>query len=232
MIKNRRNYYRILHVQPDAPREVIRSSYRALMQGLRMHPDLGGDDGNAALINEAYAVLTDPGQRAAYDRVRQNPGWARGSEYKPVSAGDPAPTPRHRCAFCGARHAWRKHAPVDAFCASCQSPLSLAECARIEDGCRRGIRRILNDQPLNFFTHWPQPRPFAGRMDDLSLNGMKFRSNTSLELGQITKIDSRILQAVGRVTHRQERGSHRDIGVQFISLSFEETQGTFVTERV
>jgi hypothetical protein len=91
--------------------------------------------------------------------------------------------------------------------------------------------RIPNDQPLNFFTHWPQPRPFAGRMDDLSLNGMKFRSNTSLELGQTIKIDSRILRAVGRVTHRQERGSHRDIGVQFISLCFEETQGTFVTER-
>jgi DnaJ-class molecular chaperone len=98
-MKNRRNYYRILHVQPDAPREVIRSSYRAMMQGLRMHPDLGGDDGNAALINEAYAVLTDPGQRAAYDSARQNPEWARGSENEPVSAGDPAPTPRHRCAF-------------------------------------------------------------------------------------------------------------------------------------
>jgi curved DNA-binding protein CbpA len=230
-MKNRRNYYRILHVQPDAPREVIRSSYRAMMQGLRMHPDLGGDDGNAALINEAYAVLTDPGQRAAYDSARQNPEWARGSENEPVSAGDPAPTPRHRCAFCGARHAWGKHAPADVFCASCQSPLSLAEYARIKDGCRRDIMRIPNDQPLNFFTHWPQPRPFAGRMDDLSLNGMKFRSNTSLELGQTIKIDSRILRAVGRVTHRQERGRHRDIGVQFISLCFEETQGTFVTER-
>jgi curved DNA-binding protein CbpA len=197
-----------------------------------MHPDLGGDDGNAALINEAYAVLTDPRQRAAYDTARQYSEWARGSENEPVSAGDPAPTSPNRCAFCGARHALRKHAPVDVFCASCQSPLSLAEYARIENGCRRGITRILNDQPLNFFTHWPQHRSFAGRMGDLSLNGMKFRSNTSLELGQITKIDSRILRAVGRVTHRQERGSHRDIGVQFISLCFEETQGTFITERV
>jgi DnaJ-class molecular chaperone len=50
---NRRNYYRILHVQPDAPTEVIKSSYRTLMQRLKMHPDLGGDHSEAALINEA-----------------------------------------------------------------------------------------------------------------------------------------------------------------------------------
>ena len=42
-MENRRNYYRILHVQPDAPTEIIKSSYRTLMQKLRMHPDLGGD---------------------------------------------------------------------------------------------------------------------------------------------------------------------------------------------
>ena len=61
---NRRNYYRLLHVQPDAPGEVIKASYRTLMQKLRQHPDLGGDDCNAALLNEAYAVLTNPERRA------------------------------------------------------------------------------------------------------------------------------------------------------------------------
>jgi hypothetical protein len=46
-MKNRRNYYRILHVQEDAPEEIIRTSYRTLMQRMRMHPDLGGViDGN------------------------------------------------------------------------------------------------------------------------------------------------------------------------------------------
>ena len=51
MKKNRRNYYRVLHVQPDAPIEVIKASYRALMGPLRHHPDLGGDHETAALIN-------------------------------------------------------------------------------------------------------------------------------------------------------------------------------------
>jgi len=62
-LKNRRNYYRILHIQPDAPVEIIKASYRTLMQKLAQHPDLGGDHWNSALINEAKAVLTDPAER-------------------------------------------------------------------------------------------------------------------------------------------------------------------------
>ncbi len=68
-MENKRNYYRILHVQPDAPEAVIKASYRTLMQKLRQHPDLGGEHWNASVINEAYRVLTDPQARAAYDRA-------------------------------------------------------------------------------------------------------------------------------------------------------------------
>ncbi len=60
---NRRNYYRVLHVQHDAPAAVITSSYRALMRTLEIHPDRGGDHWNAALVNEAYRVLSDPATR-------------------------------------------------------------------------------------------------------------------------------------------------------------------------
>lgn len=65
--KNKRNYYRILHVQPDAPFALIQASYRTLMQTLRNHPDLGGDEWNAATLNQAYAVLSDEQQRRTYD---------------------------------------------------------------------------------------------------------------------------------------------------------------------
>jgi len=68
-VKNKRNYYRILHVQPDAPEAVIRASYQALMQKLKHHPDLGGEHWNASIINEAYGILMDAGKRRAYDRV-------------------------------------------------------------------------------------------------------------------------------------------------------------------
>ncbi|MGB1801160.1 MAG: DnaJ domain-containing protein [Gammaproteobacteria bacterium] len=68
----RRNFYRILNVQPDAPIEVIRNNYRTLLQKLRLHPDLGGEDQSASLINEAYAILTDPDKRAKYDSILLN----------------------------------------------------------------------------------------------------------------------------------------------------------------
>lgn len=67
MNAERRNLYRILHVQPEAPTEIIKASYRALMSSLRVHPDLGGDPARAAEVNHAYAVLTDPERRRAYD---------------------------------------------------------------------------------------------------------------------------------------------------------------------
>ena len=66
-MKNRRNYYRILHVQPDAPVELIKASYRTLMHKMKHHPDLGGDHETAIIINEAYATLTDSKKRKLYD---------------------------------------------------------------------------------------------------------------------------------------------------------------------
>ena len=68
MIKNQRNYYRILQVQPDATQKVIKNNYRTLLQKMRLHPDLGGDEWNASLINKAFSILRNPAKRAAYDR--------------------------------------------------------------------------------------------------------------------------------------------------------------------
>jgi len=67
-MQNRRNLYRTLQVQPDAPLEVIKSNYRTMMQKLRLHPDLGGDNANASQINHAYQVLKNTQKRANYDR--------------------------------------------------------------------------------------------------------------------------------------------------------------------
>lgn len=64
----RRNYYRTLNVQPDASLDIIKSNYRTLLQKLRLHPDLGGKNWNAIVINEAYDTLRNPNKRAAYDK--------------------------------------------------------------------------------------------------------------------------------------------------------------------
>ena len=66
-MENKRNFYRVLHLQPDAPQAMVRAAYRTIMQKLKAHPDLGGDEWNASLINEAYETLSDPVKRKAYD---------------------------------------------------------------------------------------------------------------------------------------------------------------------
>jgi DnaJ-class molecular chaperone len=64
-------YYDILRVSRQTPPEGLRRAYRSLAQ--RYHPDkLQGNDDAArvmAALNEAYAVLSDPGKRAQYDRA-------------------------------------------------------------------------------------------------------------------------------------------------------------------
>ncbi len=65
-----KNYYSILGVVPTAEDIVIRAAYRALAQ--RYHPDRfngSKDEANQRMaeINEAYAILSDPGKRKSYD---------------------------------------------------------------------------------------------------------------------------------------------------------------------
>lgn len=70
MSNDPRGYYRILRVSPSASQEAIKQAYRAMAKAL--HPDLNrGQDTTAAFqaVNEAYGVLSDPAQRAAYDQT-------------------------------------------------------------------------------------------------------------------------------------------------------------------
>ena len=61
-----KNYYTILGVTPDASTEEIRAAYRR--RAKEHHPDRRGGNSEAFLeLREAYSVLSDPEQRAAYD---------------------------------------------------------------------------------------------------------------------------------------------------------------------
>ena len=62
----RRNFYRILHAQPDASMAVIRENYRLLKQKLKTHPDLTNDDWNENLLEAAYQTLSDPTKRSIW----------------------------------------------------------------------------------------------------------------------------------------------------------------------
>jgi curved DNA-binding protein CbpA len=67
------SYYDILQVSPSAEMEVIVAAYRRL--AFKYHPDRNSDPASQQkmrLLIEAYEVLSDPNQRAAYDTKQKN----------------------------------------------------------------------------------------------------------------------------------------------------------------
>jgi len=69
-----RDYYEILGLAPDASLDEVKSAYRRLAH--RYHPDKNPDDPEAGRrfqqAREAYSVLSDPADRADYDRRRNS----------------------------------------------------------------------------------------------------------------------------------------------------------------
>ncbi|WP_367847944.1 J domain-containing protein [Rhodoferax sp. WC2427] len=96
------NYYEILEVVPHASPEVIRAAYKSLMQ--RHHPDRHPAHSDAAsrtsAIAQAYAVLSDAAQRAAYDARLQQ--WRQ----PPVPAGYAPPIRRAHAVPTAAASNW------------------------------------------------------------------------------------------------------------------------------
>ena len=67
------DYYALLGIDAKAPRGELRRAWRRL--ALRWHPDRAGAGATKTFqkIQAAYAVLSDPISRAAYDRRRSTP---------------------------------------------------------------------------------------------------------------------------------------------------------------
>ncbi|PNH10901.1 Chaperone protein DnaJ, partial [Tetrabaena socialis] len=66
----RKSHYEVLGVAETATESEIRTAYRSLAKS--WHPDVSDEDDSEEVfmaINAAYAVLSDPGERGAYDNV-------------------------------------------------------------------------------------------------------------------------------------------------------------------
>jgi hypothetical protein len=229
-MENRRNFYRILHVQPDAPEEIIRSSYRTLMTKLRRHPDLGGDHYTATVINEAYSVLSDPAKRAAYDDARR----AAGPETsEPVASGPAPPAGPAACLFCGAVHGFGERLHAAATCPTCNTPLAPAHHERLEAG-QRAVRRVPRRLPLTYFTGWPGQGPFPAATRDLSLHGLQFVAQSAIPVTKLLKVDCEALLALVRVVacaDADEREWRWLIRAEFVTVRFRRARGGFVATR-
>lgn len=103
----------------------------------------------------------------------------------------------------------------------------------MEYRCQRAISRVRRSHPLTFRTRWPQRSGMEGRMQDISLHGLKFLSSCALAPGQIIRVDSEICRAVARVLAAQPAGSGSAAWVvraEFLTLDLERSVGTFVSE--
>lgn len=73
MNDNRKSYYSLLGVQPDATPDEIRNAYRKLAK--RYHPDRNPGDKKAEtqfkLLGDAYRALTDPNSRLLYHQKEE-----------------------------------------------------------------------------------------------------------------------------------------------------------------
>jgi hypothetical protein len=197
------------------------------MQSLRNHPDLGGDHARAALINAAYAVLADPDKRAVYDRERLATARTEPSgDDRPGYAGG------GRCLFCGAPQ--KADSELERFdaCARCASPAYSAARHQLDRLGQRSLHRNDKRGPIAFYTRWPQAAPFRADMRDLSLNGMQLYADVRLVPGQLIKIDADACQALGRVAYCRLAGNGRwSSGIEFVTLRFTQSRGSFVSAR-
>lgn len=227
------DYYRVLHVTPDAPAAIIHASYRTLLQRAQGAGEAGA---KLTLLAAAYAVLGDPERRAAYDAERS--AGATGHHRIAAAPGEDEPTitaGMRTCLFCGTPHGFTRKPGYDDECGRCGSPLRPAERHRFEYSGQRMLARVPKVHTIEVRVTWPQPTPFTSEMRDLSLNGMQFVAPMQLELHQIVRIDCSELRALGRVAHAEPEPNAFErwrTGIEFLTLRFRQVRGNFIAAEV
>jgi hypothetical protein len=251
------DYYAILHVDPGAPTEVIRASYRTLMQRLRAHPDLGGDHEAAARLNAAYATLKNPRSRAAYDAQRAQAGGATETPGPDRPAARPGEEPARRavsssgrygsngtwtdatttgarvgvCIFCGTAATGSHGGDSSSRCRGCGAPLTaVRELGGDSSEQQRSIYRIAKAAELRVYSAPEDRSGIDALVHDISLSGMRFSCAYPFEAGDLIRAECEICAAVARIAHvaRAATGAH-EYGAEFLTVRFNRQRGSLLS---
>ncbi|MCU0924706.1 MAG: DnaJ domain-containing protein [Hydrogenophaga sp.] len=238
------DHYRTLYVQPDAPPEVIKAAWRALMSARRVHPDLGGDHDTAVRLNAAYEVLGDPVRRAAYDHRPQgsagaahqdDPSAGHGATPQRSGAGGAAQSVATVCPFCQRPHAGALRR--DSRCIGCHSPLApLPEPlsrtrTRDEHQGRRRDPRFARDAIVQLWLPGEQ-RARSARLQDLSFSGLQLHAAEPLPGGQVVRVVAPWFDALFAVVgSRRLRSGHALHGRLLTLLMQQQARGVYVNSR-
>ncbi|MBI3369644.1 MAG: DnaJ domain-containing protein [Burkholderiales bacterium] len=225
----RRNLYRILFVQPEAPAEVIKASWRALMSTARAHPDLGGAHDQAAKLNAAYHVLGDAERRRAYDDTLRAARAAAGS----AMPHDPwCWLSDRRCPFCG--HGFVASPTADSQCMACTSPITPAPNSPGTAGEILGRRRSERfAREVDASLHLPGVAGHrSARLRDLSLSGLAMDSPVPLAKGSTFRVETPGFSSVAAVVACDSKAGKHTVHAQLLTLQLRRSGGgVFVSTR-
>jgi len=232
MSQERRSYYRILHVQPEAPAEIIAAAYRCLMTTLRHHPDRGGDHATAVRINQAYAVLSDPAKRKQYDRARRKRPLSTTHAHGGGDAEHNSPRPLRSCPFC--ESAIPRQIAIDTRCQRCSSPLApiahSLTAARELFGRRSAPRVVKNFAALVHTTGSAEPS--RAQLRDLSATGVSLFTAARVRAGTNIRIEAPGMDLVGHVVKVLPRERVLLVAACLLTALFTRKSGVFTSETV
>jgi curved DNA-binding protein CbpA len=196
------------------------------MLKLKQHPDLGGDQWNAMILNEAYEILSDDKKRKEYDKrlfvsYTKKPFSQKKIKKKPFIS--------IFCPFCK-RPLARKSRPGES-CPTCRSPLQSGyDEETLHQDYHRSVERIKKTGRLRYYNTWPQ-RGYDAKILDLSPKGIRFLCNERLRKELIIKLSSPLLKAIAQVIYIQKKELNGKIiytvGAQFMTVTFTKQKGSF-----